>query len=112
MKVCLTLLATCLLVGLSSGTSVLHHNNKFCGDNVPTSQTYGCRYFTKDYNDKYVCDRNQKPESTCPPLRPTCTRNFSGGPPVECVTDNDCAYSDKCCCDACLDHPVCKPPYN
>nr|AUV47162.1 crustin 2 [Scylla paramamosain] len=81
-----------------------------CGVNVPTHITTGCKLFTRNLYGQYVCDRNQKPAFRCPPLRAECPLATRFGPPIQCTLDTDCpGISDKCCCDACLDHPVCKP---
>ncbi|XP_045126888.1 eggshell protein 1-like [Portunus trituberculatus] len=81
-----------------------------CGTNVPTHIRAGCKHFTRDRYGQYVCDRNQKPAYRCPPVRPECPLNTRFGPPIQCTLDTDCpGISDKCCCDACLSHPVCKP---
>nr|ABP88044.2 Pl-crustin 3 [Pacifastacus leniusculus] len=93
--------------GISGG--IIHQYGLDCSGNSLSPQTGNCRYYLRNpVNRRYYCTRNQKPAYKCPLLRPDCPDTRSG-PPVECYTDNDCGPLDKCCCDACLDHYVCKP---
>lgn len=45
----------------------------------------------------------------CPRPAPVCltARNFAS-PPTQCYGDSECASTDKCCHDTCLQHRVCK----
>ncbi|XP_068236079.1 pupal cuticle protein Edg-91-like [Palaemon carinicauda] len=64
-----------------------------------------CKFYVRNHCGHFVCSVDQKPFE-CPPVRPECP-GLRFGPQI-CYTDNDCAGSDKCCADACLDHLTCK----
>nr|XP_045592378.1 uncharacterized protein LOC123754217 [Procambarus clarkii] len=91
------------------GGGILHDYGLDCSENSLSPQTSNCRYYLRNpVSRRYFCTRNQKPAYRCPRLRAECP-GTRFGPPVQCFTDNDCGPLDKCCCDACLDHYVCKP---
>lgn len=81
-----------------------------------TAESAKCRYvcIRPHSNEPYCCDDGSnnrgKPAihgGQCPDVRILCVRNpfFT-----KCGHDGQCAASDKCCYDTCVQHHICKSP--
>nr|XP_053636129.1 uncharacterized protein LOC128691337 [Cherax quadricarinatus] len=73
------------------------------GPSIPTT------VITSTATATTVIDLVSQDRGLCPPLRDYCPRGQDAAPHLAlCNTDYDCAASDKCCFDACLEAHVCK----
>ncbi|KAG7168976.1 uncharacterized protein LOC121866585 [Homarus americanus] len=89
----------------------VHPDGLDCRPDSLTPHTQQCRYSQYDqYSNRYLCSRNQKPQYQCPRMRLECPNFLRNQLPQICNTDNDCPGVEKCCCDICLPHYVCKQP--
>ena len=94
-------------------------------DHNPTTTTSTappayCRYWCRTKDNKFFCCRYFRPTTTttttkkprkpgfCPKIRTVCPKKIFG-PPVICNDDYECAGTDKCCYDRCIQDRVCKP---
>lgn len=87
-------------------------NNKPVADR--TIESSNCKYICKRHEAFYCCDDGTNPHTerkpdihggNCPMVRSLCIRNTLI---IKCAHDGQCAPSDRCCFDACVDRHICK----